>query len=239
MFTHIVNGAPFLMYPRFILVFLNKQLDGVPKPPHFLPAVTLPSKVFTFMAKRSAKFSGRNTPLTAHMLEVAQVVAAAEQESSSGGEGSSREGTASQSTASQPVPSQHTQGTDPAPSPSHQDAAPSPQQDPSTQSSHHSLRREASDSPQASASHPNDFTPTDGNQTSGGDEGVMDIYSLSRELRRLKKVTQDQALEIKDLRKKFKRLHRFVWPLVKHHRLWVKSQRKAGRQSVKVSKSRK
>ena len=57
MLTHIVNGAPFLMYPRFIQVFLNKQLDGVPKTPHFLPGVALPSKVFTFMAKRSAKFS--------------------------------------------------------------------------------------------------------------------------------------------------------------------------------------
>ena len=177
--------------------------------------------------------------MTAHILEVAHAVAAAEQESSSDGEENSREGTASQRTDPQPVPSQQTQGTDQAPSPSHQDAAPSPQQDPSTQSSHHSLRRDDSDSPQASASHPNDFTPTDGNQTSGGDEGVMDIYALSRELRRLKKVTQDQAQEIKALRKKFKRLHRFVWPLVKHHRLWVKSQKKRVLFPKKKSKSKK
>ena len=51
MVSHIKAGAPFLMYPRFIQVFLNKQLDGVPKPSNFLPSVSLPSKVFTFMAK--------------------------------------------------------------------------------------------------------------------------------------------------------------------------------------------
>ena len=151
MLTHIVNESPFLMYPRFLQVFLNKQLDGVPKPPNFLPAVTLPSKVFTFMAKRSAKFSGRNTSLTAHILEVAQAVGAAEQESNSSGEGSSREGTASKSTASQPVPSQDSQVTEPALSPPHHAAAPSPQPDPSTHSSHHTARKETNDSPQASA----------------------------------------------------------------------------------------
>ena len=140
-----------------------------------IPAVTLPSKVFTFMAKRSAKFSGEETPLTAHMLEVAQAVAAAEPESSSNGESSTREGTASQGSASRPVPSQHTQGTEPADSPSHHAVAASPTQDPSTQSSHQSTRKEATPTPQASASTHNDFTPIDGNQTSGGDEGVMDL----------------------------------------------------------------
>ena len=56
MVSHIKAGAPFLMYPWFIQVFLNKQLDGVPKPSNFLPSVTLPSKVFTFMAKGVLNF---------------------------------------------------------------------------------------------------------------------------------------------------------------------------------------
>ncbi|GJR76512.1 hypothetical protein Tco_0088877 [Tanacetum coccineum] len=34
---------------------------------------------------------------------------------------------------------------------------------------------------------PNDYTPTDAFQTSGGDEGLLDIYALNREVRRLKK----------------------------------------------------
>ena len=62
------------MYPRFVQLFLNKQLEDLPKPQSFLPGVLLPPKVFTFMAKKSVKFSGQNTPLTAHILEVAQAV---------------------------------------------------------------------------------------------------------------------------------------------------------------------
>ena len=199
------------MYPRFIQVFLNKQLDSVLKPSNFLPSVTLPSKVFTFMAKRGAKFSGEETSLTPYMLEVAQAVAAAETQSSSSGEQSLREGTDSQGTASQPVPSPHSQDTEPANSPS-QHAAPTPTQEPSTQSSHQTARKEATPIPRASTSAPNDYTSTDGNQTSGGDEGVMSLYALTREFTRLKRVTQDQAKEILVLRRKFKRLHKFVWP---------------------------
>ncbi|GKC17054.1 hypothetical protein Tco_1013836 [Tanacetum coccineum] len=42
MLGHIANGKPFLMYPRFIQLFLNKQLEGVTRPQNFLPSVTLP-----------------------------------------------------------------------------------------------------------------------------------------------------------------------------------------------------
>ncbi|GJU74139.1 putative ribonuclease H-like domain-containing protein [Tanacetum coccineum] len=44
MLGHIANGKPFLMYPRFIQLFLNKQLEGVTRPQNFIPSVTLPSK---------------------------------------------------------------------------------------------------------------------------------------------------------------------------------------------------
>ncbi|GJV66855.1 hypothetical protein Tco_1482364 [Tanacetum coccineum] len=80
---HIANGKPFLMYPRFIQLFLNKQLEGVTRPQNFLPSVTLPSKVFTFMRKNSPKFSGRITPLTPPMLEVITALAAEEAHSES------------------------------------------------------------------------------------------------------------------------------------------------------------
>ncbi|GKD12332.1 hypothetical protein Tco_1196739 [Tanacetum coccineum] len=74
MLRHIKDGKPFLMYPRFIQLFLNKQLEGIDKPLNFLPTVVLPQKVFTFMSKSSNKFSGRITPLTPHMLEIAAAV---------------------------------------------------------------------------------------------------------------------------------------------------------------------
>ncbi|GJW76600.1 hypothetical protein Tco_0138282 [Tanacetum coccineum] len=36
---------------RFVQLFLNKQLEGVDRPQDFIPSVSLPSKVFTFMRK--------------------------------------------------------------------------------------------------------------------------------------------------------------------------------------------
>ncbi|GJU27794.1 putative ribonuclease H-like domain-containing protein [Tanacetum coccineum] len=53
----------------FVQLFLNKQLEGVARPQDFIPSVTLPSKIFTFMRKHSPKFSCRITPLTPPMLE--------------------------------------------------------------------------------------------------------------------------------------------------------------------------
>ncbi|GKD86208.1 hypothetical protein Tco_1357362 [Tanacetum coccineum] len=92
----------------------------------------------------------------------------------------------------------------------------------------------AADIPQS----PNDYTPTDESQTSGGDEGLLDIYALDREVRRLKKQNISQAKQIHKLTAKLKKLSKGVKPLVKHHILWVKSQklRKRGKkQKKKVS----
>ncbi|GJT01933.1 hypothetical protein Tco_0823102 [Tanacetum coccineum] len=76
MLRNLKDSKPFLMYPRFIQLFLNKQLEGSTKPKTFLPTVVLPPKVFTFMRKCSPKFSGKLTPLTPPMLEVATAVRA-------------------------------------------------------------------------------------------------------------------------------------------------------------------
>ncbi|GKD37855.1 hypothetical protein Tco_1258062, partial [Tanacetum coccineum] len=71
---------------------------------------------------------------------------------------------------------------------------------------------------------PNDYTPTDESQTSGGDEGLLDLYALNREVRRLKKKTLSQAKQILKLKAKLKKLSKFVQPVVKHHALWVENQ---------------
>ncbi|GKG09853.1 hypothetical protein Tco_0338599 [Tanacetum coccineum] len=57
---------------------------------------------------------------------------------------------------------------------------------------------------------PNDYTPTDASQTSGGDEGLLDLYALNREVRRLKKQTLSQAKQIHKLKAKLKKLSKFV-----------------------------
>ncbi|GJZ78531.1 hypothetical protein Tco_0643368 [Tanacetum coccineum] len=47
---------------------------------------------------------------------------------------------------------------------------------------------------------PNDYTPTDESQTFGGDEGLLDLYALNREVRRLKKQNISQAKQIHKLK---------------------------------------
>ncbi|GKD01510.1 hypothetical protein Tco_1171784, partial [Tanacetum coccineum] len=88
---------------------------------------------------------------------------------------------------------------------------------------------------------PNDYTPTDASQTSGGDEGLLDLYALNREVRRLKKQTLSQAKQIIKLKTKLKRLSKLVQPVVQHHTLWVESKKhkkrrkKQNKQKKKVS----
>ncbi|GJQ92441.1 hypothetical protein Tco_0003580 [Tanacetum coccineum] len=204
MLGHIANGTPFLMYPRFIQLFLNKQLEGVTRPKNFLPSVTLPSKVFTFMRKNSPKFSGRITPLTPPMLEVVTALAAEEAHSAS----------PHSRTASSP---RDAQGT-PAQSTAHDGNLQG------TAASQGTASLQGTSEPQGTADipySPNDYTPTDESHTSGGDEGLLDLYALNREVRRLKRQTISQAKQIHKLKAKLKKLSKGVQPVVKHHTLWV------------------
>ncbi|GJR71589.1 putative ribonuclease H-like domain-containing protein [Tanacetum coccineum] len=78
--------------------------------------------------------------------------------------------------------------------------------------------------PAAIPKSPNDYTPTDASHTSGGDEGLLDLYALNREVRRLKKQTLSQAKLIRKLKARLKNLSKVVAPVVKHHAFWVESQ---------------
>ncbi|GKB45059.1 hypothetical protein Tco_0890001 [Tanacetum coccineum] len=63
----------FLMYPRFVQVFLNNQLSNLPAPLDNLPIPVLTKKVFTNMAKQGLHFLGHVTPLFPNMLAQAVV----------------------------------------------------------------------------------------------------------------------------------------------------------------------
>ncbi|GJR43760.1 hypothetical protein Tco_1311863 [Tanacetum coccineum] len=172
MLRNLKDSKPFLMYPRFIQLFLHKQLEGITKPQTFLPTVVLPPKVFTFMSKCSPKFSRKLTPLTVHMLEVA--------------------------TAVRDAHSLHTEDLDINTSSQHSD-------DSSAGEKAVSLSLVASERPTS----PNDYTPTNEVQTSGGDEGHLDLYGLSRELnanlskkKKLKKTLHKKSSSFKQGRKK-------------------------------------
>ncbi|GJU22071.1 hypothetical protein Tco_1155413 [Tanacetum coccineum] len=238
MLGHISNGTPFLMYPRFVQLFLNKQLEGVARPQDFIPSVTLPSKIFTFMRKHSPKFSCRITPLTPPMLEVVTALAAEEEHSTSphsraASSARDAQGTPTQSAAQASI-SQGTadiQGTDNSQGTATLQGTAASQGTADTQGT---AQAQGTDEVQgtntaqgatATPKSPNDYTPTDASQTSGGDEGLLDLYALNREVRRLKKQTLSQAKQIIKLKTKLKKLSKFVQPVVKHHALWVDSQR--------------
>ncbi|GJZ91513.1 hypothetical protein Tco_0663440, partial [Tanacetum coccineum] len=240
MLGHISNGTPFLMYPRFVQLFLNKQLEGVTRPPNFLPSVTLPSKVFTFMRKHSPKFSCRITPLTPPMLEVVTALAAEEAHSTSphsraassprDAQGTPTQSAAQDSSLQGTAAFQGTadlQGTAEA-----QDTADSQG---TAEAQGTDAVQGAADIPQS----PNDYTPTDASQTSGGDEGLLDLYALNREVRRLKKQTISQAKQIHKLKVKLKKLSKVVEPVVKHHAFWVESQNLKKRRKKQRKKQRK
>ncbi|GJT96948.1 ribonuclease H-like domain-containing protein [Tanacetum coccineum] len=65
---HLDAKKKFVMYPRFISVFLDKQLKNVPVPLDHFPINALTSKVFSFMVKKGKHFSGNVTPLFESML---------------------------------------------------------------------------------------------------------------------------------------------------------------------------
>ncbi|GJZ29941.1 hypothetical protein Tco_0574988 [Tanacetum coccineum] len=137
------------------------------------------------------KFSGRITPLTPPMLKVATALAADEAQSESThsrDENSPRDvqGTPTQSAAQDSIST--AEGTADL-----QDTAEAQGTD---------AVQGATDIPKS----PNDYTPTDASQTSGGDEGLLDLYALNREVKRLKRQTISQAKQIIKLKAKLKKL---------------------------------
>ncbi|GKA98749.1 hypothetical protein Tco_0826686 [Tanacetum coccineum] len=65
---HLDATKKFVMYPRFLQIFLSKQLKNVPVPMDHFPVPTLTKKVLTFMVKKGKNFSGKVTPLFDSML---------------------------------------------------------------------------------------------------------------------------------------------------------------------------
>ncbi|GJT36252.1 putative ribonuclease H-like domain-containing protein [Tanacetum coccineum] len=65
---HLDAKKKFVMYPRFILVFLANQLKNVSVPLDHFPINALTSKVFSFMVKKGKNFSGNVTHLFPSML---------------------------------------------------------------------------------------------------------------------------------------------------------------------------
>ncbi|GKA64528.1 hypothetical protein Tco_0764235 [Tanacetum coccineum] len=144
MLRHLDAKKKFVMYPRFISIFLDKQLANVPVPLDHFPVNALTSKVFSFMVKKRKHFSGKVTPLFASMLV--------------------------QPTEDEGAPSERPSEAQPTPSPIHTSEVPLvPQTDPSpTHTSEVPVEPQTDPSPRPS---PSSTIPDSIPESSGGNLG--------------------------------------------------------------------
>ncbi|GKB08805.1 hypothetical protein Tco_0837117 [Tanacetum coccineum] len=208
MLRHLDAKKKFVMYPRFISIFLDKQLMNVPVPLDHFPVNALTSKVFSFMVKKGKHFSGKVTPLFASMLV--------------------------QPTEDEGATSERPSEPQPTPSPPHPSEAnvepqsePSPRPSPSTH---------IPDSiPESSGGNHGGQSSSD--KSLSGNEGDMTLQSVYDLCISLCTQVTDQAKEIKHLKAQIKKLKKKAKPVITHHRAWMKSvslkQRLAGKKSLK------
>ncbi|GJY24356.1 hypothetical protein Tco_0398014 [Tanacetum coccineum] len=72
MVKNLEGGVNFLMYPRFVQVFLDKQVGGMSKHKKIYVTPSHTKKVFANMKRQGKDFSGRDTPLFPTMIVQAQ-----------------------------------------------------------------------------------------------------------------------------------------------------------------------
>ncbi|GJU49534.1 hypothetical protein Tco_1219089 [Tanacetum coccineum] len=68
MVKHLEGGVKFLMYPRFVQVFLDKQVKGMTRYKEVYVTPSYTKKVFANMKRSGKGFSGRVTPLFPTMM---------------------------------------------------------------------------------------------------------------------------------------------------------------------------
>ncbi|GKD23850.1 putative ribonuclease H-like domain-containing protein, partial [Tanacetum coccineum] len=68
MVKHLEGGVKFLMYPRFVQVFLDKQVEGMTRHKEVYVTPSHTKKVFANMKRPGKGFSGRVTPLFPTMM---------------------------------------------------------------------------------------------------------------------------------------------------------------------------
>ncbi|GJU11739.1 putative ribonuclease H-like domain-containing protein [Tanacetum coccineum] len=224
MLRHLDAKKKFVMYPRFVSIFLDKQLANVSVPLDHFPVNTLTSKVFSFMVKKGKHFSGTVTPLFATMLV--------------------------QPTKDEGAPSERPSEAQPTPSPAPTSEVPNePQTDSSpAQTSEVPIEQQTDLSPRPSPTTiiPDSIPETSGGNLGGhsssdkslsGNEGDMTLQSVYDLCLSLCAQVSDQAKEIQHLKAQIKKLKKQAKPVIKHHRAWLQSvslkQRLARKRSSK------
>ncbi|GJY22225.1 hypothetical protein Tco_0394791 [Tanacetum coccineum] len=198
----------FLMYPRFLMVFLNNQIElGEPfNDVYITPAHTL--KVFSNMSRKGLKFLGRITPLFSNMLASTEVEE---------GEGSE------QPTEPQPTPSPTQPSVGDQPHVTESSSGPDNTHSPS-------MNLEGTGGNKGDQVQLSNDSPHSGGNTSERAEGGLNLEellslctNLSNRVLALETAKDAQAAKILKLKTRIKKLEKKCKPSISHHRAWLKS----------------
>ncbi|GJR08268.1 putative ribonuclease H-like domain-containing protein [Tanacetum coccineum] len=217
MLRHLEAKKKFVMYPRFVSIFLGRQLASISVPLDHFPINSLTSKVFSFMIKKGKHFSGKVTPLFDTMLVQPTQDEGASSERLSDAQPSPSPAPTSEvpieslpdSTSAQLSEVPFEQQPDPSPRLS---PRPSPQPSP-TPTIPDSI-------PEPSGENHEDHSSNDASLSGNEDDMTLqNVYDLCISLCQQ---VSDQAKEIKLLKAKIKKLKKKAKPVIKHYQEYLK-----------------
>ncbi|GJY42554.1 ribonuclease H-like domain-containing protein, partial [Tanacetum coccineum] len=213
MLRHLEAKKKFVMYPRFISIFLDRQLANISVPLDHFPVNSLTSKVFSFMIKKGKHFSGKVTPLFDTMLvQPAQDEGASSERLSV--EQPSPSPTPTGEIPNESLPDSSSAQPSEVPFEHHPDTSPSPSPRPSpTPIVPDSI-------PEPTGENLGDHSSNDASLSGNEDDMTLqNVYDLCISLCQQ---VSDQAKEIKLLKAKIKKLKKKAKPVIKHYQEYLK-----------------
>ncbi|GJU20684.1 hypothetical protein Tco_1154026, partial [Tanacetum coccineum] len=232
---HLEAKKKFVMYPRFISIFLARQLVNVTVPLDHFPVNSLTSKVFSFMVKKGKHFSGKITPLFDNML-----VQPTQKEGTSSERLSEAQPTPSPEPTSEApnesLPDSSSAQSSEVPFEQQPDLSPSPSPRPSPNPSPTPIVPDSIPEPTGENLGDHSFNDT----SLSGNEDAMTLQNVYDLCISLCKQVSDQAKEIKLLKAKITKLKKKANPVIKHFKAYQKRISKEQRQQRKsLSKKKK
>ncbi|GJT82401.1 hypothetical protein Tco_1056743 [Tanacetum coccineum] len=211
---HLEAKKKFVMYPRFISIFLGRKLANISVPLDHFPVNSLTSKVFSFMIKKGKHFSGKVTPLFDTML-----VQPTQDEGASSERLSDEQPSPSPAPTSE-VPNESLPDSSSAqPSEELFEQQPGPSPRPSPQPLHIPIVPDSIPEPTGEnlGDHSSNDTSLLGNED---DMTLPNVYDLCISLC---KQVSDQAKEIKLLKAQITKLKKQAKPVIKHFKAYLKT----------------
>ncbi|GJW94487.1 hypothetical protein Tco_0174159 [Tanacetum coccineum] len=214
MIRHLEAKKKFVMYPRFISIFLDRQLANISVPLDHFPVNSLTSKVFSFMIKKGKHFSGKVTPLFDTMLvQPAQDEGASSERLSV--EQPSPSPTPTGEIPNESLPDSSSAQPSEVPFEHHPDPSPRPSPQPSPTPTIPDLI------PEPSGENHEDHSSNDASLSGNEDDMTLqNVYDLCISLCQQ---VSDQAKEIKLLKAKITKLKKQAQPVIKHFKAYLKT----------------